>query len=187
MTKEQWKKQVKNAVNEYWTEHLQSEAKEKSTLIYLNIDSLKIGSTHTVWSSLESTVTEVRMGITKCRLLTGTYLLQTNKHKFSKSKESASCKCCGLEDEDVIHMLLECPALYVQRKKYFSNVKSIVSDCIGVEQWEKNFNSKEKVVQLILDSSRFQTLLENPEYLKIVKATTDFCHNLHVARIQKLS
>ena len=96
MTKEQWKKQVKNAVNEYWTEHLQSEAKEKSTLIYLNIDSLKIGSTHTVWSSLESTVTEVRMGITKCRLLTGTYLLQTNKHKFSKSKEIASCKCCGL-------------------------------------------------------------------------------------------
>ena len=72
MTKEQWKKQVKNAANEYWTEHLQSEAKEKSTLIYLNIDSLKIGSTHTVWSSLESTVTEVRMGITKCRLLTGT-------------------------------------------------------------------------------------------------------------------
>ena len=187
MTKEQWKKQVKNAVNEYWTEHLQSEAKEKSTLIYLNIDSLKIGSTHTVWSSLESTVTEVRMGITKCRLLTGTYLLQTNKHKFSKSKESASCKCCGLEDEDVIHMLLECPALYVQRKKYFSNVKSIVSGCIGVEQWGKNFNCKEKVVQLILDSSRFQILLENPEYLKIVKATIDFCHNLHVARIQKLS
>ena len=84
-------------------------------------------------------------------------------------------------------MLLECPALYVQRKKYFSNVKSIVSDCIGVEQWGKNFNCKEKVVQLILDSSRFQILLENPEYLKIVKATTDFCHNLHVARIQKLS
>ena len=169
------------------TEHLQSEAIEKSTLIYLNIDSLKIGSTHTVWSSLESTVTEVRMGITKCRLLTGTYLLQTNKHKFSKSKESASCKCCGLEDEDVIHMLLECPALYVQRKKHFSNVKLIVSDCIGVEQWGGGFNCKEKVVQLILDSSRFQILLENPEYLKIVKATTDFCHNLHVARIQKLS
>ena len=173
-------------MNKYWTEHLQSEAKEKSTLIYLNIDSLKIGSTHTVWSSLESTVTEVRMGITKCRLLTGTYLLQTNKHKFSKSNESVSCKYCGLEDEDVIHMLLECPGLYVQ-KNYFSNVKSIVSDCIGVEQWGKNFNSKEKVVQLILDSTRFQILLENPEYLKIVKATTDFCHNLHVARIQKLS
>ena len=51
----------------------------------------------------------------------------------------------------------------------------------------ENFNCKEKVVQLILDSSRFQILLENPEYLKIVKATTDFCHNLHVARIQKLS
>ena len=53
------------AVNKYWTEYLQNEAREKSTLKYLNIDSLKIGSTHLVWSSLESTVSKVRMGITK--------------------------------------------------------------------------------------------------------------------------
>ena len=187
LSKEQWKIQIKNAVNKYWTEHFQSEAREKSTLKYLNIDSLKIGSTHQVWSTLESTVSEVRMGITKCRMLTGTYLLQSNKHKFSKSNECATCKCCGLGDEDVIHMLLECPALYVQRKQYFSNVKSMVSDCIGLGQWEETFNNKTKLVQLILDSSKLPIFHNKPEYLKIVRATTELCHNLHVARLHKLN
>ena len=51
-------------------------------------------------------------------------------------------------------MLLECPALYVQRKQYFSNVKSMLSDCIGLGQWEETFNNKTKLVQLILDSSK---------------------------------
>ena len=187
LSKEQWKIQIKNAVNKYWTEHFQSEAREKSTLKYLNIDSLKIGSTHLVWSTLESTVSEVRMGITKWRMLTGTYLLQSNKHKFSKSNECATCKCCGLGDKDVIHMLLECPALYVQRKQYFSNVRSIVLDCIGLGQWEETFNNKTKLVQLILDSSKLPIFHNKPEYLKIVRATTELCHNLHVARLHKLN
>ena len=60
LSKEQWKIQIKNAVNKYWTEHFQSEAREKSTLKYLNIDSLKIGSMHLVWSMLESTVSGIR-------------------------------------------------------------------------------------------------------------------------------
>ena len=35
LSKEQWKIQIKNAVKKYLTEHLQSEAKEKSTPKYL--------------------------------------------------------------------------------------------------------------------------------------------------------
>ena len=187
LSKEQWKTQVKKAVNEHWSKYLQSEARGKSTLKYLNIDSLRIGLTHPVWLSVESTITEVRRGITKCRLVTGTYLLQTNKHKFSKTSESASCKCCALGDEDIIHMLLDCPALHVQRKQYFSNVKSIVINCIGINEWKETFNSKEKLVQLILDSSWFEVLRGHPGYHKILKATSELCYNLHMARVQKLS
>ena len=38
----------------------------------MNIESMKIGQTHVVWSSLESTISDVRKGITKSRMLTGT-------------------------------------------------------------------------------------------------------------------
>ena len=44
-----------------------SEAKQKSTLINLNIESLKIGKVHKVWDSLESTVWDVRKGIINFR------------------------------------------------------------------------------------------------------------------------
>ena len=36
-TKDQWKIRIKTAVNKYWTNLLQTEAKQKSTLEYLNV------------------------------------------------------------------------------------------------------------------------------------------------------
>ena len=66
MTKELWKTTVKEAVNNYWTESLTSEAREKSMLRFLDIDSMKIRQTHPVWDSLETVVTDVRKGIIKC-------------------------------------------------------------------------------------------------------------------------
>ena len=48
MAKELWKTTVKEAVNNYWTESLTSEPREKSTLRFLDIDSMKIGQTHPV-------------------------------------------------------------------------------------------------------------------------------------------
>ena len=74
-TKESWKSTVKEAVNKYWTESLKNEAYEKSSLGYLNIDSMKMGETYSVWKSLDSIVSGVRKGTIKCRVLTRTYML----------------------------------------------------------------------------------------------------------------
>ena len=85
----------------------------------MNFETAKVSQTHIVWSSLESSVTDVRKGIVKCRMLTGTYLLQISKQKFSRSTISATCNCYGLGDEDITHMLLEYSALHAQRKLFF--------------------------------------------------------------------
>ena len=55
-TIEQWKLLVKQTVNKYWTDRLNAEASEKSTLCYLNNELLKIGQAHSLCSSLDSTV-----------------------------------------------------------------------------------------------------------------------------------
>ena len=81
----------------------EEEAKETHPLCYMDIVSTKISITHKVWSSLESTVADVRKGISKSRMITGTYLLQSNKHKFSKATVCAAGKCCGLGDEDICY------------------------------------------------------------------------------------
>ena len=113
---------------------LRIEAKEKSTLVNLNTDSMKIGKVHNVWPALESTLLDVRRRIIKCRLLTGTHLLQANIHKFSMSVVSAKCRCCGLEDEDIPHMLLYCPSLANQRGQSYSKIKSMIISQIGENQ-----------------------------------------------------
>ena len=111
----------------------------------------------------------------------------SNKYKYTNSTESATCKCCGLETEDIVHMLLNCPALYVQRKQYFGHLRSLVVNCIGVKQWESVFNTKEKLIRLILDCSSFACLTGKKESQAIVKATTELCHRLHHTRLQKLN
>ena len=81
-TKENWKVQIRTAIYNYWSDELKSEACDKSTLCYMDIDSARIGLTHKVWLALESTVADVRKGIVKWRMVTGTYMLQTSKHNF---------------------------------------------------------------------------------------------------------
>ena len=131
-TKDKWKLQIKAAIHEYWSNELRNEALERSTLCYMDIVSTKISLTHKVWSSLESTVADVRKGIVKSRMITGSYLLQTNKHKFSKATVCATCKCCGLGDEDITHMLLDCAALYSQRKLFYPKVRSLTIQYLGI-------------------------------------------------------
>ena len=47
-------------------------------------------------------------------------MLQSISHKFSGANVSATCKCCGLDGEDLAHMLLESPAFIHQRKPIYS-------------------------------------------------------------------
>ena len=57
--------------------------KPKSSLEYLNVDYCKIGSPQSIWNHLESTTTDVKRGSVKCENITGTYMVQTNMHKYS--------------------------------------------------------------------------------------------------------
>ena len=166
-TKEQWKILVKRAVNEFWTDKLSTEAADKSTLCYLNTEPLKIGQTHSLWSSLESRVSDVRKGITRCRMITGTYMLQSIKSRFSKSSIKSTCNCCGLDEEDLPHMILECPALIDQRKVFYPELKSMAIDIAGIRQWNEIFTNRNQLVQLILDCTVFPALKESKNFLKL--------------------
>ena len=54
-------------------------------------------------------------------------MLQSTSHKFSRANVSATCKY----DEDLSHMLLECPVFIHQRKPICSQIKNQVINCIG--------------------------------------------------------
>ncbi|CAC5412817.1 unnamed protein product [Mytilus coruscus] len=99
-----------------------------------HLDQVEIGKPHQIWQSIGSSVTEVKRSINHYRIATGTYLLQTNIAKFSNNKETATCPLCGLEEEDMIHMLTSCMLLHDVRKTYLLRLKNIIIGYIGLRQ-----------------------------------------------------
>ena len=67
---------------------------EKSSLKYINPDSLKVGSEHTVWATVRNSITDNRRAQLKCKLLSGTYTLQGNRAAFNQYTVDATCKLC---------------------------------------------------------------------------------------------
>ena len=61
-----------------------------------------------MWNSLDSEA-EVRKGVIKARILTGVYILQSNRHLFSGKTIDSTCQLC---DEDLYHMVTWCPAFH---------------------------------------------------------------------------
>lgn len=182
ISKLKWKTQVRNAVSNYWTDKFNSEIADKSTLKYLDKSELKIGVTHPVWRSLHSTVAEVKKGITKCRILTGTYMLQATKHRFNH-QEAPLCKACAMENEDIIHMLTSCPALHYVRKTEFAKLKECVISIIGPDEWQINFSDKISITKLIIDCTNFKHLFSRQSDIdRITRVSTDLCHKLHIKR-----
>ncbi len=116
----------------------------------MSTSSLKVGTPHPIWKTLKCTVSDVKKGITKCRMLTGTYLLQVNKHKFKQSN-SPICRCCGSEPEDIVHMMTTCSSLFYERKESYDKIKQCVVTSIGLNQWNNIFNDKTTITKLILD------------------------------------
>ena len=179
---------MREAVRKHWLKILLEDIANKSTLVNLQKDHLQFGSTHQVWDSLQSTVSHVKKGIIKVLLLTGTYMLQAMKSKYSTGKESAMCKCCGIENEDITHFLLSCPALFQKRKLYYSQLKESVINMIVIDKWNIQFSSKLDIVKLIIDCTFLAPLLKNDGDLEhLHKLSSELCYCLHTQRIWMLS
>ena len=121
------------AVYNFWSKQFVSEIKTKKTLKYLPVDNLRIGTTHLVWRSLDSTVSDVRKGITKARIPTGTYLLQKNRNSFRGGPVDPVCRHCRLDY--LRHVLARCPAYFEIRTYTVQLLKDIVVRKINFETW----------------------------------------------------
>ena len=69
---------------------------EKSSLKYVNPHSLKVGKAHHVWSTVRNCLTDSKRSQLKCKLLTGTYILQGNRAAFNQYTVDHTCKCVWL-------------------------------------------------------------------------------------------
>ncbi|CAC5378829.1 unnamed protein product [Mytilus coruscus] len=148
-----WKKNVKLAIDKFWTQKLLLDCQNKSTLSYCDLTSLKIGTVHKLWSSIESNIKDVHRGGIKARLITGTYVLQSNRSKFNQHEVSSVCPICQYEDEDIVHFILKCNALFKYRKSYIEELKLIINSISNPNacSWKRLVGDNCLLTQLILD------------------------------------
>ena len=157
-------------------------------LSYCDLSSLKIGTVHKLWSSIESNIKDVRRGGIKARLITGTYVLQSNTSKFNQHEVSSVCPLCQYEDEDIVHFILKCNALFKYRKSYIEELEVIINSISNPNKcsWNSLVGDFGLLTQLILDPSVLikQKILSCSEktLTKIEDCSRKMCFSLHCGR-----
>ena len=124
-TADVWKGIVKSAILSYWKVKTEEDCAAKSTLRFLTwpeYTRLPFTDTHHVWRHIDPNTRDVRRAIVKARLLTGTYLLQSNRARFNGSSVSDICLLCSTEPEDTLHFVLCCPQLELRRRPYITEI-----------------------------------------------------------------
>ena len=119
-SKNAWKQTVDNQINAYWVDKRKLEASEKSSLRFLNTQKYEIGEVHYVWKNAGFNLMAIKKAGMKARLMTGTYVLQSNCAKFNQYSVNPTCLLCGEDPEDLEHFLLKCRALTVTRDYWWA-------------------------------------------------------------------
>ena len=98
-SKSKWKQILKQSVHSYVEALRTSDLESKQSLKYVNPVSLKVGKSHPVWSSVRCNVMDNRRAQVKCKLLTGTYILQGNRAAFNQHEVDPTCQLCSAAPE----------------------------------------------------------------------------------------
>lgn len=186
LTKFQWRKSCRQAVSSYWSERLREEASDKPTLSNCNLMNMAIGKSHLIWENVDNNTVDVKRGITKARMLTGVYMLQSTKARFNQYDVEQICPLCRLATEDLQHMLLRCPALSEVRSPLLSSVRVLLIRRFGVTWWSSR--SSAQIVALCLDSSNINDQInhsvEGSFLCRLETLGRRLCHKLHMKRLQ---
>ena len=70
--------------------------RKKSTLVNCDLSSMAMDATHTVWECTANNLHDVRRSITKVRMMTGVYMLQSTRAKFSQYCVEKTWPLCRL-------------------------------------------------------------------------------------------
>ncbi|CAC5387308.1 unnamed protein product [Mytilus coruscus] len=141
-----------------------------------------------VWNLQNQPRLELRKAIIKARMMTGSYILQSDKHKFTHFIAEPLCQLCNTENEDIVHMVTSCPVLITVREKYYVELKREILDSIDPIKWNTFCCNMMEITRLILDCNNFKgTLSISSELItKIEEKGRNLLFQLHAKRIEVL-
>ena len=189
--KNAWKSMTEGAINTYWSQYVISEAADKSSMKYININNLQVGRTHQVWSTLSTNPRDTTLAGVKARLLTNTYTLQSNRAKFNQYSVDETCPLCGEEPEDRCHFILKCQKLDVPRSYYLDHLRKLLYDICSHDEANAIMVNQQLILQLILDCSHpavVSVINLTPHLIeRIERISRKLCFTLHRHRCAQMN
>ena len=100
-----WKKKFNTAINEFWISYIVSHSRLYSSLKYLSKTYI-VGKCHPAVKPCLNSDRDIPRIPVKNKVLTGTYILQTNRVKFNQNEVNPVCQLCKEDDEHFSTSLL---------------------------------------------------------------------------------
>ena len=127
----------------------------------------------------------------KAKLMTGTYVLQSNRTKFNQYSFDSTCLLCGDDTEDMIHFLLKCRCLSKPRDQFMEKISSILIEYQGTKEQKEIFKDFDLQAALILDCTAINLTASEArreDFLHNVESVSrGFCYALHCRRFSLLN
>ena len=142
-----WKKTFNTAINEFWISHIVSQSRLYSSLKYLSKTYI-VGKCHPAVKPCLKSDRDIPRIPVKNKVLTGTYILQTNRVKFNQNEVNPVCQLCKEDDETLQHFLIDCKSLEEARQPILKDFVRVLNYLIVKHPVSAEYT----LIQLLVDS-----------------------------------
>ena len=133
--------------------------------------------------SLAKTKMDNKRAQVKCKLITGTYILQGNRATFNQHDVNPTCELCHTAPETRQHFLSECTSFLTKRQEFITKIQINLN-----EKMNDFLNTPENLTQLLLDASALlNTGSVQTDVLDLLELyTREYIYKIHKKRFAKL-
>ncbi len=121
---ESWKDTVTKAINSYWELRIKTFTATYPSLRFMATQTLTIGKAHPAITTISSNPFDVYRSRVRLKILTGTYVLQSNRPAYNQSS-TKTCLLCNSGVETREHFLLMCPSLETDRRPKLDELSAV--------------------------------------------------------------
>ena len=117
----------------------------------------------------------------KTKMLTGTYILQSNRARFNQYEVDPTCQMCHKVPETRTHFLLHCPALEEARRQHIDKIAIHIPEAIR----QACMSDDDQMEKIILNCPKTITVgmtTHSLDQYQIETTTRGLCYSLHLRR-----
>ena len=176
---DRWRSHCKTVIADYWDKKLRAEAKQKTSSLYADLESLSTSAPMRIWQQAGLSAIAAKEATIVSWLFCNTFFTRELLHKMRKI-DSPNCICENSVPETVIHFLLHCSLYDHIRQQYIPNYIQMNNKVLEIA------NDETLLVISILDplSSKLpEQIIKNwSSVSQVYEVSRKFCYRMFLMR-----